>query len=79
MPTVCPHCGQPLPASKEEISPGFNVPPAEVKSPFDERYTAIRKEIESARKNLRNRSIGEKIMVLGEHQKHRLCRTVLHG
>jgi hypothetical protein len=54
MPTVCPHCGQTLPAPKEEIDPGFNVMRAEAKPSFDEGYAAIRLEIESARKDPRN-------------------------
>jgi hypothetical protein len=47
----CPHCGQVLPA-KEKIDPGFRVDVIGT-APFNERYTAIRREIELARKGLR--------------------------
>jgi hypothetical protein len=43
-----------LPEPKEEIRPGFLVVPPEGKASLEERYAAIRKEIESARKDLRN-------------------------
>jgi hypothetical protein len=43
-----------LPEPKEGISPGFLVVPPEGRASLEERYAAIRKEIESARKDLRN-------------------------
>ena len=53
IPTTCTHCGQDIPAPKEEIDSGFNAAPV-VHTSFNERYAAIRKEIESARKDLRH-------------------------
>jgi hypothetical protein len=51
---LCPHCGQTLPAPKEEFDPGFIVVPPDNTS-FGERYDQIRAEIEVARKDLRNK------------------------
>jgi hypothetical protein len=55
MPTKCPHCGQTIPEGRrEEISPGFTVVPVDIPS-FGDRYDAVRKEIETARKDLHNK------------------------
>src|SRR6516225_9639144 len=53
MPATCPCCGQPLPVPKEEIDPGFKVLEMGT-APFNDRYDAVRREIELARKDLRN-------------------------
>jgi hypothetical protein len=49
-----PHCGQTLPAPKEEFDLGFIVAPPDNTS-FGDRYDTIRKVIEVARKDLRNK------------------------
>jgi hypothetical protein len=54
MSAKCPHCGQDLPAPKEEFDPGFTMVSVEP-VPFGERYDRIRAEIEVARKDLRNK------------------------
>jgi hypothetical protein len=52
MPT-CPHCGQDLPSERQEFDPGFKTA-VMTTAPFNERYDAIRRDIELARKDLRN-------------------------
>ena len=54
MPTKCSNRGKDLPARQEEINLGFKVAPTNSTS-FGDRYDAIRKEIELARKDLRNK------------------------
>jgi hypothetical protein len=84
MPNKCPHCGQDLPAPKEEFDPGFNVVPVEP-VPFNDRYDAIRREIELSRRNLRDggwqrlyKAILELVRLSPDFTWTAVCRTIFN-
>jgi hypothetical protein len=72
-----------MPDPKEEIPLGFNVAPVGETS-FNERYDALRREIESARKDLRNggwqrlyKALGDLVRLSPDFTLDAVCRTIL--